>query len=135
MVKLGFAVLAALVLWSARASAIDNDGAYFVRGVGNELCSTYTIARDNRRDVEFQAWLAGSISAFNRWTADVWDIEPSGDFTAALRWVDFYYSAHPAATFGNAIEGLMAYSYPNRLRNGRSAGVPGGFAGSSRQAR
>ena len=135
MSKLSVLILAALLLWSLPARAIDSDGAYFVRGVGNELCAAYSIARDRHADSEYQAWLAGYVSAFNRWTADVWDIEPSGDFAASLRWTDLYCSVHPSATFGVAVENLTAFLYPTRQRNSRTAAMPRGSAGSSQPPR
>ena len=131
MSKLCALVLAALLVSRLPARALDGDGAYFVRGVGNQLCAAYSIARDRHADAEYQAWLAGYVSAFNRWTADVWDIEASGDFASSLRWTDFYCSAHPSATFGAAVENLIAYLYPARQRNSRTAAMPRGSAGSS----
>src|SRR5487761_533006 len=96
---LRFSSLVVLLLWSLPAKAIDGDGAVFVRGVGNELCAAYAVARNTHKDAEYQAWLAGYVSAFNRWTSDVWDIEASGDFAASLRWTDLYCSVHPSASF------------------------------------
>ncbi len=127
--------LGVLLLWSLPAKAIDGDGAYLVRGVGNELCAAYTIARNDHKDSEYQAWLAGYVSAFNRWTADVWDIEASNDFAASLRWTDLYCSVHPSSTFGSAVENLIVFLYPTRQRGARTATMPGGSAGSSQPPR
>jgi hypothetical protein len=124
---LSFLIL--LAASAAPATAIDSDGGYFVRGVGNELCATYTIARQNHHDAEFQDWLAGYESAFNRWTSDVWNIETDGNFTNSLQWLDYYCSVHPADTFGVAAQNLTIYLYPSRQRQGLSASLPQGGAG------
>jgi hypothetical protein len=118
-----------LALAATPAWALDGDGNYFVRGAGNELCAAYLDARSTHRDNEFQAWLAGYITSFNRWTADVWRIE-DGDFPASLNWVDYYCRVHPSQTFDVAAENLIAFLYPNRLRSARAAAAPP-FAGSS----
>jgi hypothetical protein len=123
--------LAALLVSGRPAAALDADGGFFVRGAGNERCSAYASARDRRTDAEFQAWLAGYVSAFNRWTADVWDIEASGDFDASLHWVDLYCSVHPAARFGTAVQNLIAFLYPTRQRAPYTTVLPGASAGSS----
>jgi hypothetical protein len=135
MSKLGVLGLAGLLLWSLPAKAIDDEGAYFVRGAGNEPCAAYSIARSTHKDAEYQAWLAGYVSAFNRWTADVWDIEASGDFAASLRWTDLYCSVHPSATFSGAVENLTAFLYPTRQRSARTTTLPRGSAGSSQPPR
>jgi hypothetical protein len=123
--------LAALLVASLPAAALDRDGAFFVRGAGNERCAAYLAARHDSSDAEFQAWLAGYVSAFNRWTADVWDIEASGDFDASLHWVDLYCSVHPRASFGTAVENLIAFLYPTRQRAPYTTTLPGASAGSS----
>jgi hypothetical protein len=123
------------VIAAAPAAAIDGDGGYFVRGAGNELCASYGIARRNHRDAEFQDWLAGYESAFNRWTSDVWNIETDGSFANSLQWLDYYCSVHPADTFGVAAQNLTVYLYPSRQHAGMSASLPRGGAGGARPPR
>lgn len=136
MSKMWFGLgLGVVLLWSLPAEAIDGDGAYLVRGVGNEQCAAYSAARNDRKDTEYQAWLAGYVSAFNRWTSGVWDIEATSDFAASLRWTDLYCSVHPSSTFGSAVENLIVFLYPTRQRGARTATLPGGSAGSSQPPR
>ncbi len=129
------AVLILLAAIAAPAHAIDSAGGYFVRGIGNELCASYSIARQSRRDAQFQDWLAGYESAFNRWTSDVWNIETDGNFANSLQWLDYYCSVHPADTFGVAAQNLTVFLYPTRQREGLSASLPQGRAGSARPPR
>jgi hypothetical protein len=117
------------------AAAIDSDGSYFVRGIGNEPCSTYTAARRSRRDAEFEDWLAGYESAFNRWTSDVWNIETDGSFANSLQWLDYYCAVHPVDSFGIAAQNLTIYLYPARQHQSASASLPQGGAGATRAPR
>ena len=124
-----------MAIAAAPARAIDSDGGYFVRGIGNELCASYTVARENHHDGEFQDWLAGYESAFNRWTTGVWNIETDGNFANSLQWLDYYCSVHPADTFGVAAQNLTIYLYPAREREGMSASLPQGGAGGAEPPR
>jgi hypothetical protein len=120
-----------LALGPTPAGAIDSGGGYFVRGIGNELCASYAVARESHRDSEYQEWLAGYESAFNRWTSGVWNIETGDNFANSLQWLDYYCSTHPSATFGTAAQDLIAFLYPAREREGASASLPQGGAGAS----
>jgi hypothetical protein len=111
------------------AGAVDGSGGYFVRGIGNELCTSYAVARRSHRDSEYQEWLAGYESAFNRWTSGVWNIETGDNFANSLQWLDYYCSVHPAMTFGAAVQDLIVFLYPAREREGTSASLPQGGAG------
>lgn len=113
---------------AAPARALDSDGNYFVRGVGTELCAAYLQARAAGQDRDYQDWLAGYITAFDRWTADVWRIE-TGDFNVSVVWMENYCRVHPGETFDVAAQNLIAYLYPNRIRSAH--GAPPGAAGSS----
>ncbi len=129
-----WAILA--VLCAVRpAAAIDSEGSYFVRGIGNEPCSVYTAARRTRHDAEFEDWLAGYESAFNRWTSDVWNIETDGNFVNSLQWLDYYCTVHPVDSFGIAAQNLTVYLYPSRQHEGASASLPQGGAGATQAPR
>lgn len=106
-----------------------------MRGIGNEPCSVYESARRSHRDAEFEDWLAGYESAFNRWTSDVWDIETNGNFGNSLQWLDYYCSVHPVDSFGIAAQNLTIYLYPARQHQGASAALPQGGAGATRPPR
>lgn len=122
--------LALLAATIAPARALDDQGNYFVRGTGNRLCAAYLDARQEGRDSQFAEWLAGYITAFDRWTADVWRIE-TGDFDLSMIWIEDYCRVHPGETFDVAAQNLIAFLYPNRIRT--AAGAPQG-AGSTRTA-
>lgn len=126
--------VAALIVIAActPAWAIDAEGDYVTRGIGNELCAAFNSARDTHRDAEFTAWLAGYLSGFDRWTSDVYDIEGPTGFDGAMRWLDYYCHVHPQMPFSLAAEGLIAFLYPARARRAPAASVPGSGAGSSR---
>ncbi len=129
MVKQWIAAVLILLAAALPARALDGAGNYFVRGVGNELCASYSLARDSHRDGPFAAWLAGYLSGFDRWTADVYDIEGATGFEGSLRWLDYYCHVHPQLTFSSAAASLVADLYPTRARSARTAGgVPPGSA-------
>jgi hypothetical protein len=123
MVKRSVSAILVLLACALPAWALDGAGNYFVRGVGNELCAAYSIARDRLRDEPFAAWLAGYLSGFDRWTADVYDIEGATGFEGSLHWLDYYCRQHPQLPFSTAAESLVADLYANRARGTRTAGA------------
>lgn len=124
-----FALLLVALFAAAPAWALDTQGNYFVRGAGNQLCAAYLKARETGHDGAFANWLAGYITAFDRWTADVWRIE-TGSFDLSLIWMEDYCRIHPAETFDVAASNMIAFLYPNRIKSASMA-PPGPVAGST----
>ncbi|MGH7091186.1 MAG: hypothetical protein ACREFQ_19990 [Stellaceae bacterium] len=121
------AVLLLALCAAAPAWAVDTQGNYFVRGAGNQLCASYLKARQTGHAGAFADWLAGYITAFDRWTADVWRIE-NGNFDLSLIWMEDYCRDHPAETFDVAASNMIAFLYPNRVKSASGA-PPGAIAG------
>lgn len=121
MLKCAIPVVLLLAAAVRPACALDASGTYFVRGTGNELCAAYSIARNEHRDAAFVNWLAGYLTAFDRWTADVYDIEGATGFEGSLHWLDYYCHTNPQIPFATAAASLVANLYPNRTRAAHGA--------------
>jgi len=82
-------------------------------GSGYKTCAEYLATRDPQNTdqldrMEFVDWLGGYLSGVNTISLRTTNILGSSELTDALDWAEGYCSAHPAASFGVAAEGLVA---------------------------
>ena len=69
------------------------------------------------RENAYVAWLMGYVTAYNRLTADTYDIEGHCDLHTLLPWLEDHCKAHPLISFPDAVETLTNTLYPNRLKS------------------
>jgi len=72
-------VLAVVLLSAGAASAADDDGAFYSRGVGSRSCQQYL--DDGRQQSElfpfYRSWLNGYLTAYNAHVPETFDIAPN----------------------------------------------------------
>jgi len=119
-------ILVAIALGAAAssASAADADGAYWSQRP--ESCREFRRVQssDERTpaSMNIRGWIAGYITAYNRQTADTYDVLGITDFDSALRFIDGYCKAHPLDNLTAAMEALTESLYATRHRTRRQAG-------------
>jgi hypothetical protein len=116
------AVLASLLL--PAATAFSENSKYRIMGVGNESCGAWMEGRaymsvlrsgsvkgssdNNLRMLSWTHWLAGYITAYNRFGPGSADVAKGTDLEGLLRWLDTYCEQHPLDHFAAALEVLVS---------------------------
>ena len=98
-----------LSCWAPVAQAIDSHGKYGIYGSGNVRCNQWLRSRQLKdsqtyRDAE---WVAGYVTAYNRWAAKANSIVPSRDPEAMLTMIDQICTANPLETVSGAAESMI----------------------------
>ena len=119
-------MIKAVALWAAlllslsaqNAYSADENGRYWIYGVGRQVCETYLEARDNGgfSEISYKNWIAGYLTASNRSLDDTYNLLGETEFGGALSWVDVYCRKHPKNTIYMAMANFNAVYYPNRKK-------------------
>lgn len=102
------AVLAALS-FGEPAAAIDGRGKYDVFGSGSVRCNQWARSRelkDSTSDRDAQ-WVAGYVTAYNRWVHKGRSIMPDTDPEALFAMVDSFCEGNPLDSLAGAVESLI----------------------------
>ena len=100
---------AGLALNSAPVEAIDGRGKYDVFGSGSARCNQWTRSRglkDSTADRDAQ-WVAGYVTAYNRWVHDQKSIMPDTDPESLFAMVDRLCEDNPLDTLAGAAESAI----------------------------
>ena len=103
------AILSGGMLRSGEALAIDARGQYDVFGSGSVRCNQWTRSRklrDSTSDRDAQ-WVAGYVTAYNRWVHDEKSIVPSTDPEALYAMVDKFCQVNPLDSLSGATESVI----------------------------
>jgi hypothetical protein len=77
-------------------------------GAGLDSCETWTAEKGRSAHVEYEAWVLGYISAFNRFGLKVdGDVGRTTDGRGILAWMDRYCADHPLERVYNAVVELI----------------------------
>jgi hypothetical protein len=91
---------------------------YTVFGKGNESCGKWVQERraNDWATTTSESWLAGYVTAYNRWVALLGgDITHGIDLDGLLAWIDSYCGQHPLNKVSTAAEALI-FSLEDRRR-------------------
>lgn len=87
-------------------------------GSADKSCSVYLESREQRdasyadAAAEFTNWLGGYMSGVNAMSFSTNNVLGSAELTDAVSWLVGYCSAHPLASFGNAVDALVLTQQP-----------------------
>lgn len=108
-VVLAAVAVAAVVAAGVPVQAIDGRGKYDVFGSGSVRCNQWERSRqlkDSTSDRDAQ-WVAGYITAYNRWVHKGRSIMPDSDPEALFAMVDRFCGENPLDTLSGAVESLV----------------------------
>ena len=105
---LALAILVVL-LWPSEAEAIDARGKYTIYGGGSVGCSQWTRSRKikdslSERD---QHWVAGYVTAYNRWVSKERSIFPEQIPNKLYEMIDRYCEENPLQSVAGAAESVI----------------------------
>ena len=114
----------ALLALASVAVAADKEGAHW-----SQRPSTCKEFRDAQRSQEITAagrnirsWVAGYISAYNRQTADTYNILGITEFDSLIESIDKYCKTNPFKNVAEAMEEITDELHARRYRTKREAG-------------
>lgn len=117
-------VLALALAAAAPVRAADRDGAYFSQRP--DSCREFLrVHRSGERRPEAAAvrgWIAGYITAYNRQTADTYDITGITEFDQVLQLVEKFCKDNALSNLGGAMEAVTEELHPTRYLTRRQAG-------------
>lgn len=105
-----FLVLVALLaLWAPPAGAIDAHGKYSIYGAGNVRCNQWLRSRELKDSTAYRdaEWVAGYITAYNRWVFKGRSVNPAPDTGEILAMIDKFCTANPLDTVSGAAESTI----------------------------
>jgi hypothetical protein len=119
-----FAEAVSIVLYGATRGSPSHSVEVTTYGAVDKACRAYLSAREqydigNRPELtEFLDWLGGYLSGVNAISLDTSSILGDAPLARAVQWLNTYCSAHPLATFGAAVEALVASNRNTRTTVG-----------------
>ena len=110
-------VLIALALWAllgtpAPANAAEGVGRIPTElGPGVKSCHRWMEERklDGAAAWQYQQWLLGYVSAYNRWVITGRDVTAGQTADGLFEWIDGYCQKNPMTTFANATDALIEH--------------------------
>jgi len=87
-------------------------------GSADKSCSVYLEAREQRDAIysdaaaEYTNWLGGYLSGVNAMSFNTNNVLGNAELADAVTWLETYCSAHPLASFGNAVDALVLEQQP-----------------------
>ena len=105
----GAVAAAAITALSAPADAADSQGYYKTIGVGQKTCGEFLDANTKKDDdySRFQDWLAGYVSAYNRWTPGVSSVAGNTPMATHAAWLVEFCTGSSSSFFSKAVDRLV----------------------------
>jgi hypothetical protein len=106
-------IVALLIGWHG-ASAMDDEGYFWVIGMGKLQCSAYVKA-DPASRLNFETWTAGYVTAMNRSTSKNYNLltVPIEDVKV---WLERHCKSKPDELWVHAVHALLEDLYPKRIQ-------------------
>jgi hypothetical protein len=114
-------LLTLTLLVSVPGWPMDVDGNYRVIGVpscGRFIEDTNTAGWAN---ISNMTWVAGYITAYNRWLPDTYDIKGGSNVKSILLWLGNYCSVNPLNDLDQGMTALVNELRPKRARTPKDA--------------
>ena len=110
------------LMWPAAAWGADPDGTYIILAPGTASCGKFTpFFADETGRVMATTWIAGFVTAYNRFEAADGNIAEGTDGAALVAWVEKYCRENPLDNLARATEQLTFELKRRRLANGLRA--------------
>lgn len=105
------------VLSAASALAEDSSGKFAIKGAGVLPCQVFVAERAKRSDVYRLAagWVEGYVSAYNRFTADTFDIASFESSELLLSVMHKHCEGHPQDRLHAVLHSMLTALHPDRL--------------------
>ena len=101
--------------------AADEEGRYALEGPGRINCAALNEMDNSSQSMQFlAAWTLGYMSAHNRVTEDTYDLTPWQNIQSVIALSRQFCASQPEASFEEALQQLMRFLSPNRLRKADS---------------
>jgi len=130
LVLMVFSVMGLLGFGIAPASAIDEDSKlYRAYGVGPKKCALYVQLRERKlpgkyivKDYEntdevVAQWVAGYMTAHNRYVQDTFDVTAAAGEDKVMGWLEWLCRENPEQPFVSAVEDLAFRLHGNRHKD------------------
>lgn len=110
------AALLVIGLNTSIASAEDVPETFTVYGLGLASCGQYMSDRAHKplAEEEYSDWLAGYLSAFNRFNVGANTLTQGLDVAGALGWITNYCRDHPTENIQGATTDLLLFLWKKR---------------------
>ena len=98
-----------LSLWAPAAEAIDSHGKYGIFGSGQVRCNQWLRSRELKDSTSYRdaAWVAGYVTAYNRWVFKGRSVHPERDEESMLAMIDRFCTENPMDTVSGAAESMI----------------------------
>lgn len=122
--------LAGVCMTAFAAHSADEQGQYFVKGIGSLTCEQYLMemANGSPTHVMFRSWLNGYLTAYNTFVAQTYDIAPGSNVEGLANVMETICRNSPDAMFAAASQGLTNALIPQRQVAMATATVPSAAA-------
>ncbi len=109
-------IIAATVL-SFSANALDKNGKYAIKGVGNASCAQFVslTKNDDPQKLLFAGWLNGYMTAHNQHLKDNFDVASWENIETLGNYLLKHCEKNPTLSFFQASTQMLSEMYPNRI--------------------
>lgn len=105
--------------YAATVNAADENGRYWIYGVGRQTCQSYLAARKagGIAETSYKNWISGYLTSTNQSSEDTYNLLGNTDFQGAMVWLDNYCLKNSDNTIYMGMANLAAVMYPNRRKS------------------
>ena len=116
--KLWLGAVALAIMIPTLAQAASNEGVFAVKEAGRQTCESYVAERAEQSQayILFLGWIAGYISAHNKYTEETLDVTPWQSTGLLASMLDKYCQTHAELLFVRAVGAMLEAFAPSRLR-------------------
>jgi hypothetical protein len=116
-IKSALTIVCALLLHVPDASAIDSDGRFAMKGAGLLPCGVYVTEREKRSNAYYLigGWVEGYVSAYNKHTADTFDVASFESLELLLKLMQQHCAKHPNDRLHGVLDAMIVQLAPARL--------------------
>ncbi len=118
MCKLGLlaGAITGVCMTAVVAHGADEQGQYFVKGLGSLTCEQYLVEMANASPthVMFRSWLNGYLTAYNTFVANTYDIAPGSNVEGLSNAMASICQNMPEAMFASGAQALADALVPQR---------------------
>jgi hypothetical protein len=109
-------IVTCVFIYVANASATDHAGKFAMKGAGLLPCSVYLTERESESKVYYLigGWIEGYMSAYNKHTADTFDITSFESLELMLLLIKNHCESHPSDRLHGVLDGVFVKLAPHR---------------------
>lgn len=114
--KIRLLAIALFLSLSFTVQAMDKNGNYAVWSMGKKSCYSYTKAKGSDKQVLYDTFIMGYLTAYNAISAETYSISGSMTLSDILQWLDDYCELKPVHSFELALSEFLVAHKENRLK-------------------